>query len=187
MRKLPVTAAEELLEIIMRRYERASTLLTSNRPVEDWVSCSATARPSPLCLTVCCITAMCSSAVHAAGAPKPAAWEKRSDNAKAKPKTIKMPGKERPAASQTRFQTPFPEPHHRNLRKDTKPSTIRLHDRTAEGCSTDSCKPAPASRLWIAPQGATPTEQYKLSTRGVVPRNWTHCSNSLRQGKTSHV
>ena len=36
MRKLPPTAAEDLLEIIMRRYERASTLLTSNRPVEDW-------------------------------------------------------------------------------------------------------------------------------------------------------
>ncbi len=36
MRKLPLTAAEELLEIIMRRYERVSTLLTSNRPVEDW-------------------------------------------------------------------------------------------------------------------------------------------------------
>jgi IstB-like ATP binding protein len=36
MRKLPVTAAEELLEIVMRRYERTSTLLTSNRPVEDW-------------------------------------------------------------------------------------------------------------------------------------------------------
>ena len=31
MRKLPLTAAEELLEIIMRRYERASTMLTSNR------------------------------------------------------------------------------------------------------------------------------------------------------------
>ena len=31
MRKLPLTAAEDLLEIIMRRYERASTLLTSNR------------------------------------------------------------------------------------------------------------------------------------------------------------
>ena len=30
MRKLPLTAAEDLLEIIMRRYERASTLLTSN-------------------------------------------------------------------------------------------------------------------------------------------------------------
>jgi DNA replication protein DnaC len=36
MRKLPLTAAEELLEIIMRRYERASTLITSNRPVDDW-------------------------------------------------------------------------------------------------------------------------------------------------------
>jgi DNA replication protein DnaC len=36
MRKLPPTAAEELLEIVMRRYERASTLVTSNRPVEDW-------------------------------------------------------------------------------------------------------------------------------------------------------
>ena len=36
MRKLPLTAAEDLLEIIMRRYERVSTLLTSNRLVEDW-------------------------------------------------------------------------------------------------------------------------------------------------------
>ena len=32
MRKLPPTAAEDLLEIIMRRYERGST----NRPIEDW-------------------------------------------------------------------------------------------------------------------------------------------------------
>ena len=36
MRKLPHTAAEDLLELIMRRYERASTMLTSNRPVDDW-------------------------------------------------------------------------------------------------------------------------------------------------------
>jgi DNA replication protein DnaC len=36
MRKLPASAAEDLLEIIMRRYERASTILTSNRPLEDW-------------------------------------------------------------------------------------------------------------------------------------------------------
>jgi DNA replication protein DnaC len=36
MRKLPATAAEDLLEVIMRRYEKASTILTSNRPVEDW-------------------------------------------------------------------------------------------------------------------------------------------------------
>lgn len=36
MRKLPHSAAEDLLELVMRRYERASTMLTSNRPVEDW-------------------------------------------------------------------------------------------------------------------------------------------------------
>ena len=37
MRNLPPTAAKELLEIVMRRYERTSTLLiTSSRPVEDW-------------------------------------------------------------------------------------------------------------------------------------------------------
>ena len=36
MRKLPATAAEDLLEVIMRRHERRSTLLTSNRPVDEW-------------------------------------------------------------------------------------------------------------------------------------------------------
>jgi len=36
MRKLPPTAAEDLLEVILRRYERASTILTSNRPVDEW-------------------------------------------------------------------------------------------------------------------------------------------------------
>ena len=36
MRKLPASAAEDLLELVMRRYERHSTVITSNRPVEDW-------------------------------------------------------------------------------------------------------------------------------------------------------
>jgi DNA replication protein DnaC len=36
MRKVAHTATEDLLELIMRRYERTSTLLTSNRPVDDW-------------------------------------------------------------------------------------------------------------------------------------------------------
>ena len=36
MRKLPASAAEDLLELVMRRYERTSTIVTSNRPVEDW-------------------------------------------------------------------------------------------------------------------------------------------------------
>jgi DNA replication protein DnaC len=36
MRKLPASAAEDLLEVVMRRYERTSTIITSNRPLEDW-------------------------------------------------------------------------------------------------------------------------------------------------------
>jgi DNA replication protein DnaC len=36
MRKPPISAAEDLLEIVMRRYERASTIITSNRPIDDW-------------------------------------------------------------------------------------------------------------------------------------------------------
>jgi DNA replication protein DnaC len=36
MPKLPFAAVEELLEIILRRYERASTLIMSNRPIEHW-------------------------------------------------------------------------------------------------------------------------------------------------------
>jgi DNA replication protein DnaC len=35
MRKLLHTAAEDLLQL-MWRYERASTILTSNRPVDGW-------------------------------------------------------------------------------------------------------------------------------------------------------
>lgn len=36
MRKLRASAAEDLPEIVLRRYERASTLITSNRRLEDW-------------------------------------------------------------------------------------------------------------------------------------------------------
>ena len=67
MRKLPLTAAEDLLEIIMRRYERASTLVTSNRPVEDWGKLLGDAPQSVRCSIACCITGMCSSLVHAVG------------------------------------------------------------------------------------------------------------------------
>jgi DNA replication protein DnaC len=36
MRKLPSTAAEDLLELIMRRHERRSTIMASNRHVDEW-------------------------------------------------------------------------------------------------------------------------------------------------------
>jgi IstB-like ATP binding protein len=35
-RKLPLTTTEDFLEIVMRRYQRVSTLVTSNRPIDDW-------------------------------------------------------------------------------------------------------------------------------------------------------
>ena len=36
LKQLPARAGEHLFEIVMRRYELRSTLMTSNRPVEDW-------------------------------------------------------------------------------------------------------------------------------------------------------
>ena len=36
LKHLPKTAGEYLFEIIMRRFELRSTILTSNRPLEDW-------------------------------------------------------------------------------------------------------------------------------------------------------
>ena len=70
MRKLPHTAAEDLLEIIMRRYERASTLLTSNRPVDDWGKLLGDTAAVTALLDRCCITPTCSNAGRGAGAPR---------------------------------------------------------------------------------------------------------------------
>lgn len=36
LRTLPKHSSEYLLEVIMRRYETRSTIMTSNRPLEDW-------------------------------------------------------------------------------------------------------------------------------------------------------
>jgi DNA replication protein DnaC len=36
MKQLPKRSGEYLFEIVMRRYEKRSTIMTSNRPLEDW-------------------------------------------------------------------------------------------------------------------------------------------------------
>src|SRR6185369_5039565 len=36
MKHFPAKSAESLLEIIVRRHQNRSTLMTSNRPIEDW-------------------------------------------------------------------------------------------------------------------------------------------------------
>jgi DNA replication protein DnaC len=36
MKQLPKRSGEYLFEIVMRRYQVRSTIMTSNRPLEDW-------------------------------------------------------------------------------------------------------------------------------------------------------
>jgi DNA replication protein DnaC len=36
LRRLPAHAGDELADVLMSRYEKASTLITSNRPLDDW-------------------------------------------------------------------------------------------------------------------------------------------------------
>jgi DNA replication protein DnaC len=36
LRKLPAHAGDELADVLMARYEKASTIVTSNRPLDDW-------------------------------------------------------------------------------------------------------------------------------------------------------
>lgn len=38
LRRLPTGAGDELADILMSRYEKASTIVTSNRPIEDWAN-----------------------------------------------------------------------------------------------------------------------------------------------------
>jgi DNA replication protein DnaC len=80
MRKLPLTAAEDLLEIVMRRYERTSTLLTSNRPVEDW---------GKLLGDAAAITAMLDRLLHHGHVLKcgPRSWRTKADGITSKEKT----------------------------------------------------------------------------------------------------
>ena len=50
LKALPKQSGEYLLEVVMRRYENRSTLMTSNRPLEDWgklLSDVPTARGDP--------------------------------------------------------------------------------------------------------------------------------------------
>jgi len=73
MRKLPLTAAEDLLEIIMRRYERASTIVTSNRPIDDW---------GKLLGDAAAVTAMLDRVLHHGHVLKcgPRSWRTKTDS-----------------------------------------------------------------------------------------------------------
>lgn len=36
MKKMPTNAADDVMEIIHRRYNHSSTIIATNRPLEDW-------------------------------------------------------------------------------------------------------------------------------------------------------
>jgi DNA replication protein DnaC len=36
LRRLPAHAADEFADVLMSRYEKASTIITSNQPLDDW-------------------------------------------------------------------------------------------------------------------------------------------------------
>jgi hypothetical protein len=63
-----------------------------------------------------------------------------------KAKAIRMPGKERPAASRLVIQKPLPtEPHHRNHAKNTKPSGSQPIGKPQRVSITDSFGASPVS------------------------------------------
>jgi hypothetical protein len=135
MRKLPLTAAEELLE----------------------------APPSPPCWIACCITDTCSSAARAVGGQKAAVRRKANDKSKSKGKSKSDmdAGQRTPGGVATRDpEASTPEPHHRNLSRNTKPSARRAHQANRRGSrSPIPTEPAPCHRPWITPQGATPAKR----------------------------
>ena len=66
--------------------------------------------------------------------------------ATAKTKAIRMPGKERPAASRLGIQgPPTPEPHPRNTGRNTKPSDSQPIGPTAEGLDYRFLRSQPVS------------------------------------------
>jgi DNA replication protein DnaC len=70
MRKLPLTAVEELVEIIMRRYERTRRWSPRTGPSKSGASCWVMPPPRAPCSTASCTTATCSNATCGAGEPK---------------------------------------------------------------------------------------------------------------------
>ena len=137
-RKLPLTAAEELLEIIMRRYERASTLITSKDPLKTGESCSVIVPPSPPCWIVFCTTDTFSNAARAAGEPRPAVREKANDknnnNSNGKNKSDKDAGQRTPGGVATRDpRASHAGAYPRNTGRNTKPSDSQPSGPTAEG------------------------------------------------------
>ena len=99
--------------------------------------------------------------------------------ATAKTKTIRMPGKERPAASRLGIQgPPTPEPHPRNTGRNTKPSDSQPFGPTAEGLDYRFLRSQPRVIGHGSLRKARPRRsEYNLNT---LPNdlNIEHCFNN---------
>jgi hypothetical protein len=97
--------------------------------------------------------------------------------AKAKTKAIRMPGKERPAASRLGIQRPStPEPHLRNAGKNTKPSDGQLLSQTAEGLDYRFLRSQPRVIGPGSLRKARPRRsEYNLTTQPEPLKTGRHC------------
>jgi hypothetical protein len=87
-----------------------------------------------------------------------------------KAKAIRMPGKERPAASRLGIQKPLPtKPHHRNHAKNTKPSDGQPIRQTAEGLDYRFLRSQPASSALDHSARRDPGEATTTITRTQKP------------------
>lgn len=74
LKALPKHSGEYLLEVIMRRYENRSTIMTSNRPLEEWANSWAMCPPPAPSSTASCITPNSSPSPAAATVSKTRRW-----------------------------------------------------------------------------------------------------------------
>jgi hypothetical protein len=103
----------------------------------------------------------------------------------AETKPIRMPGKERPAASRLVIQgPPAPEPHPRKTGKNTKPSDSQLIRPTAEGLDYRFLRSQPQAIGHGSLRKARP-RQSKITVSNALRRlNPKSCKHAMRQGKT---
>jgi hypothetical protein len=103
-----------------------------------------------------------------------------------KAKAIRMPGKERPAASRLVIQKPLPtEPHHRNLARNTKPSASQPTRQTAEGLDYRFLRSQPRVIGPGSLSKARPRRsEYNLNTHPEALRIKHDCNRSIRALQT---
>ena len=155
MRKLPLTAAEELLEIIMRRYERTSTLLDVEQTRGGLGQaarrqCRRHRHAGPPA------TSRTRSQVRATKLANQNREARRGPMTKAR--TIRRPGKSSPATSRFVIQGPLQRSTTKRMATETQnPSQSQPSRPTCKGSQSPiPSEPAPRLRPWMSPPGATP-------------------------------